>query len=86
MAGLSVLRRKNQAQPMLSGRVDGAGPDLVRRDPVWLAALLLACVVAFVGWQWQQSPQGLLPAQGAGQAWGDRHHDDDDWRTAQARA
>ena len=78
IAGLSVLRRKNQAQPMLSGRVDGAGPDLVRRDPVWLAALLLACVVAFVGWQWQQSPQWLLPAQGAGQAWGDRHHDDDD--------
>lgn len=76
MAGLSVLRRRNQALPMR--RVDGAGPDLVRRNPVWRAALLLACVVAFVGRQWQQSPQGLLPAQGAGQAWGERHHDDDD--------
>lgn len=56
IAGLSLLRRRNQAQAMLTGRVDGPGPDLVRRDPVWLAWLLLAAVLAavvyFIGWQW----------------------------------
>jgi hypothetical protein len=65
IAGLSFLRRKNQAQPMLTGRVDGAGPDLVKKNRGWLAALLLMAVLAFGAWQWQQSPQGLVP----GQAW-----------------
>lgn len=80
IAGLSVLRRKNQAQPMLTGRIEGAGPDLVKRNPVWLAALLMAAVLTFFAWQWQQSPQGLLAVQGAGHAkpFSDGHDDDDD--------
>jgi cytochrome b len=65
IAGLSVLRRRNQALPMLTGRIDGAGPDLVRRNHAGLAALLLVAVLVFIGWEWQQSPQGLIPAQGS---------------------
>jgi len=61
IVGLSVLHRRNHALPMLTGRVDGAGPDLVRANRTWLAALLLAGVLAFVAWQWHRSPHGLLP-------------------------
>ncbi|RYF36233.1 MAG: cytochrome b/b6 domain-containing protein, partial [Comamonadaceae bacterium] len=58
IALLSVLRRKNQALPMLTGRLAGAGPDLAKRNHGWLAALVLACVLGFWGWQWSQAPQG----------------------------
>ena len=75
---ISLLRRRNQALPMLTGRTKGAGPDLVKHNHAWLAGLLLASVLAFVGWQWQQSPQGLLSTQGSTQQGSDRHHDDDD--------
>ena len=78
IAGLSILRRKNQALPMLTGHVEGAGPDLVRRNHGWLAALLLVAVVAFVGWQWQQAPNGLAPAQGWEHPSPERQHADDD--------
>jgi cytochrome b len=74
--GLSLLRRKNQALPMITGRIEGAGPDLARRNHGALAALLLAAVLGFWAWQWQQSPQGLLPVQGA--VAGERGQDDDD--------
>jgi cytochrome b len=63
IGALSVLRRKNQAAPMLTGRIDGPGPDLVRTSRTWLALLLLVSVLAFAAWQWQQSPNGLIPAQ-----------------------
>ena len=63
--GLSVLRRKNQALPMLTGRIEGRGPDLVKKNRVWLAALLLLAVLAYEAWEWQQSPNGLIP----GKAW-----------------
>ena len=69
IAGLSALRQKNQALPMLTGRIDGAGPDLVKRNGGWLAALVLLGVLAFWGWEWQQSPGGLLagaPSEAAG--------------------
>lgn len=78
ITGLSLLRRKNQAMPMLTGRVDGAGPDLVQRNQAWLAACLLAAVLAFVAWEWRQSPQGLVPLQGSAQGASERHEDDDD--------
>lgn len=60
IVAISLLRRRNQALPMLTGRAEGTGPDLVQHNHVWLAALLLAAVLAFVSWQWQQSPQGLI--------------------------
>ena len=78
IAAISLLRRRNQAQPMLTGRTEGAGPDLVKHNHAWLAGLLLAAVLAFISWQWQQSPQGLMPAQGITQQGSDRHHHDDD--------
>lgn len=62
IAGLSLLRRKNQAAPMLTGRVDGPGPNLVPHNRGWLAALLLVAVLAYGSWEWQQSPRGLIPA------------------------
>lgn len=48
----SLLRRRNQALPMVTGRIPGAGPDLVKRNHAWLAALLLAGVLAFFFNQW----------------------------------
>ncbi len=61
LAVLSLLRRQNQALSMLTGHVSGAGPDLVRRNRAWLAALIFLAVVAFGAWQWLDSPGGLLP-------------------------
>lgn len=78
IAAISLLRYRNQALPMLTGRIEGAGPDLVKHNPAWLASLLLAAVLAFMAWQWQQSPQGLVPSQGLAQQGSNRHHDDDD--------
>ena len=63
IVGLSVLRRHNQALPMLTGRVAGPGPNLVQHNRAWLAALLLLAVLAFGAWEWQQSPNGLVTAQ-----------------------
>ncbi len=73
--GLSALRRKNQAVPMLTGRIDGVGPNLAQRNHGWLALLLLAAVLAFWTWQWQQSPNGLLPGNGLATS---RSHSNDD--------
>jgi cytochrome b len=78
IALLSALRRKNQALPMLTGRVAGAGPDLAKRNHGLLAALLLACVLAFWGWQWTQAPGSNQGAQAASQADNARNTDHDD--------
>lgn len=66
LAVLSVLRGRNLALPMLTGRVAGPGPDLVRRPRRALALLLVLAVIAFGAWQWQSSPQGLLPSRASG--------------------
>ena len=63
MLVLSVLRRKNVARNMLTGRVEGPGPDLAQRNHGLLAALVVVAVLAFWSWQWQQSPNGLVSAQ-----------------------
>jgi cytochrome b len=79
---LSALRRKNQALPMLTGRVAGAGPDLAKRNHGLLAALVLACVLGFWGWQWTQAPNNTQGAQdsapASAQADNGRRHDSDD--------
>lgn len=75
--GLSLLRGKNQARPMLSGRIEGNGPHLVQKNRVWLAVLLLVAVLSYGGWEWQQSPNGLIPASAFSGSVG-RHHDDHD--------
>ena len=78
IGGLSVLRRKNQAAPMLTGRVDGPGPNLVPHNRGWLAALLLVAVLAYGAWEWQQSPRGLIPANAWSQMPSDDGERDDD--------
>ena len=54
---LSLWRRRNLATPMLTGRGEGVGPDLIRSNHVPLAAMLLAAVASFGVWQWQDLPQ-----------------------------
>jgi cytochrome b len=76
IVALSVWRRKNQALPMLTGRTEGPGPDLVKKNHLWLAALVLIAVLAFWAWEWQQSPNGLIP--GKGQAHVSAQDDEDD--------
>ena len=78
IAGLSILRRKNLAQPMLSGRTEGSGPDLARNNHLLLASLVLVAVLAYWAWEWQQSPNGLISAGAWSSATSDRHHDDED--------
>jgi cytochrome b len=87
IAVLSLLRRQNQALPMVTGRVRGNGPNLVRHNRAWLAGLLLLAVVALGAWQWRDSPRGLIPigngasaldAAGHGTGRAGREHPDDD--------
>jgi hypothetical protein len=62
--------------------VPGSGPDLVKRNRVWLAWLLLAAVLAYGSWEWQQAPNGLIPSSAfvdsARNLDRDHDHDDDD--------
>ncbi len=56
VVGWSLLRGRNLAAPMLSGKVPGRGPDLVTHNRRWLAGLLLAGVLGFWLFQFQQAP------------------------------
>ncbi len=83
IALLSVLRRKNLARPMLTGRsspADGPGPDLVPSARRWLGALVVLAFVGFVGWQTQLDvAAGHLGAgaiAGEGERGGDWDEDD----------
>lgn len=78
IVGLSVLRRKNLTAQMVTGRADGPGPDLAKRNHGWLAALLLCAVLAYWSWEWQQSPKGLIPAQAVGAVLSGQGDDEDD--------
>ncbi len=51
LAGQSYWRHKNLALPMLTGRLEGRGPDLIAHNRVWLAILLLLCVLAYIAWE-----------------------------------
>jgi cytochrome b len=48
----SLVRRRNLAAPMLTGRTPGSGPSIVQRNRVWLGWLLTAGVLAFGAWEW----------------------------------
>jgi hypothetical protein len=49
IALISVLRLRNMASPMLTGRVPGPGPDLVKTDQrFWAAMLVLGCAAWWV--------------------------------------
>lgn len=56
IVGVSVLKRRNQAAVMFTGRVEGRGPDLVRHNRPVLAGALLAAVLMFWTWQWYTAP------------------------------
>ncbi len=73
---LSLLRRKNQALSMLTGRVAGSGPDLAKGNHSILAAVVLACVLGFWGWQWTEAPKGVAAPQGTARIDNqrDKHH------------
>ena len=76
IALLSLLRRKNQATPMLTGRVAGAGPDVAKRNHGVLAMVVLAGVLAFWVWQWREAPQSAAAHVSASAH--NRHHIDDE--------
>lgn len=61
IALLSLLRRKNLALPMLTGRADGPGAGLVTADRAWLAALMLLAALAFGAWMFQPAPANAAP-------------------------
>ncbi len=88
VAVVSLLRGRNLAATMLTGRAPGPGPDLVQRNRGGLAAALVVAVSGFWAWQWQHPPPPperhertehaearrgeQLPAAARG------HHDDDE--------
>jgi cytochrome b len=72
---VSLLRRQNQALPMITGKTPGRGPDLVKRPLTPVALLILAAVAVFWYWQWQAAPADLGPLDRP--AVGSRQHDDD---------
>ena len=51
LAGQSFWRQKNLAQPMLTGRLEGRGPDLIAHNRVWFAMVLLLCVLVYIAWE-----------------------------------
>ncbi len=57
---LSLLRKRNLAMPMLTGRVPGVGPDLAPSNHRFLTAVLWVAVLSFWFWQWQESPQAQV--------------------------
>ncbi|MDO9215924.1 MAG: cytochrome b/b6 domain-containing protein [Lacisediminimonas sp.] len=59
IAGISVLRRQNQASPMLTGRSATGTPGPVKKNRTWLAILLLLAVLSYWGWEWQQPRDAL---------------------------
>ncbi len=76
--GLSALRQRNLVLPMVTGRTPGRGPDLVKHNFTWLAALLLTAVLGFWAWQWQNAPTGAGLDQGASASSAMDSDDDED--------
>lgn len=68
VVALSLLRGRNQVTPMLTGRVAGTGPDLLKSNHVTVAALLAAAVLGFWAWQWQQAPDAQASKEDAAAA------------------
>lgn len=85
VALLSVLRGKNMAQPMLTGRAPEPGPDLARANRGWMALLLVLLYAGFVGWLLSRDgdiglnePSSASSMQTDGHRLGGDHDDDDD--------
>jgi len=56
----SLIRRRNLALSMLSGKIAGPGPSIVQHNRLWLALSLLAAVSAFAAYDLQQRPAEAL--------------------------
>lgn len=65
--GLSVLRRRNMALAMVTGRTDGPGPQLGCHRHRLVAGLVLATVLGFWIWQWRDVPEGRFGDSAAAQ-------------------
>jgi hypothetical protein len=74
---LSVLRRKNLAMPMVTGRTEGSGPDLAKSNRAWLAALVVVASVGFVSWQGYADLTAVNPINPAGASQREDERDDD---------
>lgn len=48
---ISLLRRKNLVAPMWSGHQEGRGPDLAKRNHLWLAAMMVLSVLGYWAWE-----------------------------------
>ena len=75
----AIVKSDNPLRLMLTGRSPGRGPDLVARNRVWLAALMLTAVLGFWWMQWQNAPAPTSTGDAliqSGSQSGD--HDDDD--------
>ena len=78
IAASSLLQHRNQALPMITGRVPGPGPSPVKHERTWLAALLLPATIAFGLWAWPDSgsaPSLQREAQRSRAAVGELHGD-----------
>jgi len=55
--GFSLLRRRNLARTMLTGKIPGSGVSLVQHNRAWLALALFVAFCAFGAYKWQQTSE-----------------------------
>ena len=46
----SLVRRRNLVRPMLTGRADAPGPDVVSANRRWLAIVVMAAALGVAAW------------------------------------
>lgn len=71
----SLLRKSNLAATMITGRQKAAGPDVVKRNRVWLGLLIAVAVAGYWVYAWQTAP--APDAATAATVSTQKHHEDD---------